>query len=78
MIATSAERVIPRLTIEPRPDGFWITGAAGDYGPYARRAEADDDRRGLIRTARFADEPNYVTVDGPARTEPTFKRREIR
>jgi len=36
-----------------RTDGYWITnlpGGFGDHGPYDRKADAQEDERGLERT----------------------------
>lgn len=42
----------PRLTLDRRADGWAIAGLDVELGPYATRAEADDDRRGLQRFYR--------------------------
>lgn len=75
MIAATPEQVVPQLKIEPRGSEWWITGGADDYGPYTRRAEADDDRRGLLRTLRFQDEPGFVSVDPRPRFDSPAKIR---
>lgn len=44
---------------------WWILGYEEPLGPYNTRAEANEDRLGLIRTERFKDEPGFVTTDPP-------------
>lgn len=43
------------LGLRHRADGWWITGVptadCQEYGPYGTKAEAEDDRRGVRRTA---------------------------
>jgi hypothetical protein len=54
-----------KLSVERREDGWWITGLpCSDVpasGPYSRRDDAEDDRRGLERTFRYWDDPSYFT-----------------
>lgn len=49
----------PNLKVKRRQGSWWITGLPVDHddgqtgvGPYERRADADDDRRGLERFYR--------------------------
>ena len=51
----------PPLNLTRKADGWWITGLDDDCGPYATRADADDDRRGLIRFFRFENDPEFVS-----------------
>ena len=46
---------------------WWITGddEDGPCGPYDTKAEAESDRKGLIRFNRYEDNPEYVTTDKP-------------
>ncbi|NQU22783.1 MAG: hypothetical protein HQ567_16010 [Candidatus Nealsonbacteria bacterium] len=62
---------MPPLTIEPRPDGYWIVGLEEDgqpldCGPYDRRTDADSDRVGMTRFLRHHDKPGWMTTDTPA------------
>lgn len=54
-----------------RPDGWWITGQPDtpDCGPYTTRAEADDDRRGLERFARWGHKRAFVTCEPEPKPE---------
>lgn len=53
------------LTVEQRPDGWYILGLpeTDPCGPYDTRAEAESDRRGLERTEKYGHLPKYWTVD---------------
>ena len=44
---------------------WWITGdeEVGPMGPYPTKAEAEDDRHGLVRFEKHQNEPGYVTID---------------
>ena len=60
-----------------RKDGWWITdlpecnqceecedcGSQSDCGPYATKAEAEDDRKGLARTEKVMDRRASWTVE---------------
>ncbi len=60
-----------------RKDGWWITempecsmcedcegcAAQDDIGPYDTKAEAEDDRKGLARTARSGKRRDYWTTE---------------
>jgi len=62
----------PELTTVNRAGAWWILGMDdGPIGPYSRRADADDDRRGLLRFAKFENRPGYVTIDKPQTQEVT-------
>lgn len=50
---------LPDYRFEQRSDGWWLIGTNGDEcGPYERRQDADDDRRGLLRFYRT--NPKYI------------------
>ena len=56
------------LALAKRTDGYWILDPTGEIldgpcGPYDRKAEAEADRRGLERYAKFGERPGYVTSD---------------
>ena len=56
------------LTLAKRTDGYWIVGLEDDgrpldCGPYSSKAEAEDDRRGLERSAKYEDRKGFVTAD---------------
>ena len=53
------------MNIEKRSDGYWITGVpeGSDCGPYDRKADANDDRRGMIRFFKHEHERGYFTTD---------------
>ena len=48
---------------------WWIVGDEdfGPYGPYDVKANADDDRRGIQRTLRHSEEPDFMTTDKGAK-----------
>jgi len=48
-----------------RDDGWWIAEVpgGGDCGPYATKAEADEDRRGLERTEKNKDRRSFFTSE---------------
>jgi hypothetical protein len=50
---------------------WWIVGdeEAGPYGPYKDRAEAEEDRRGLMRTYENFDDPSFWTSEKQAEVE---------
>lgn len=55
-----------RLRIARRHGAWWILGGgddAGDIGPYATRREAEEDRRGLERTARYGHRRSFWTCE---------------
>lgn len=60
---------------------WWITGfgdPADDCGPYASRSEADEDRRGLERTAMYGHQRRFWTSDrlgSPQRTQRTRRKK---
>ena len=43
---------------------WWIVGDEedGPYGPYDTRAEAEDDRKGVLRFEKF---PDDISIDPP-------------
>lgn len=51
-----------KLKLAKREDGWWITGlpdpSCPESGPYDRKADADDDRRGLERF--YVANPEYA------------------
>lgn len=53
------------MTIESRPDGYWITSIPDteDAGPYSTKAEAESDLRGLTRFFKYRDRPGFVTSE---------------
>lgn len=54
------------MQLETRKLGeyWWITGDdEGPFGPYNTKREADEDRRGLTRSERFALDHDYWTSD---------------
>ena len=54
------------MLLEKRADGWWIMDPrtlTPDCGPYATKAEAESDMRGMVRTVKHADEPGYVTSE---------------
>ncbi len=55
--------MVPRLLTKRLGAWWWIVGDedAGPMGPYHTKAEADDDRRGLLRTYR--DDPDIYSLD---------------
>ena len=65
---------IPKLTLAKRDDEWWIIGIPNadvpEYGPYATKLLADEDRVGLLRTYRYEDTPGFVTVDKRRREKP--------
>jgi len=51
---------------------WWIVGHSdGPMGPYSTRAEAEDDRRGLMRFEQHENKPGYVTGDKPTKSKET-------
>jgi len=44
---------------------WFITGneEIGIMGPYETKAEAESDRRGIMRTIRYENEPGFMTSD---------------
>lgn len=45
---------------------WWVVGLDyGPCGPRGTRAEAEELRRGLLRTYRHWDEPGFVTCNDP-------------
>ena len=54
---------LPELSLQRRAGAWWIAGySGGDMGPYATRAEADDDRRGVLRFYREGLPPSSTAV----------------
>ncbi len=54
------------LTVQQHPEGWVILGMPetdDPLGPYATRAEAESDRRGLERTEKYGHLPKYWSVD---------------
>jgi hypothetical protein len=56
------------MTIIRRRDGYWITNIpeCQDCGPYERKADAEEDRRGLERFFRDGEKPGYATTTAAA------------
>jgi len=56
----------PTLETQRRPDGWWIIGLPDDEysaaGPYTTRAEAEEDRRGLVRFYRNENKRSFFTT----------------
>lgn len=48
-----------------KPDGWWITGVpeCEDCGPYATKAIAEEERKGLQRTFDNWDDRSYFTTE---------------
>ena len=53
------------MDIKKRADGYWITNMPDgpDCGPYDRKADADDDRRGMMRFFKHEHEWDFFTVE---------------
>lgn len=45
---------------------WWVVGDEeyGRYGPYKTKAEADEDRRGMIKSMLSLDDPTYWVGEG--------------
>lgn len=59
-------RTTADLRLVRRVGKWWIVADDPDFadcGPYETRREADDDRRGLERTARYGHERRFWTVE---------------
>jgi len=54
-----------RLTTKRLGRNWWIVGdeEAGPYGPYPTRADAEEDRRGILRTFANMEDHSYFTGD---------------
>jgi hypothetical protein len=53
------------MRVEQREDGWWITNMpeGEDYGPYARKADAEDDRRGMKAFFENVDSRKFFTAE---------------
>lgn len=63
------------MELQKLPDGWWITDPDADpavypqgYGPYATKAEAENDRRGMLRFEKYRNKPGFITCD-PKRSD---------
>ena len=62
---STADKQIPELKVRRGKDRcWWIYGAlGGPFGPYERRPDAEEDRRGLDRFYRYSHRRDFVTAD---------------
>lgn len=54
-----------RLSVRWQLGGWWIIGDDEPYGPYTTRKEANEDRRGLMRTEQHKHKRGFFTTDPP-------------
>jgi hypothetical protein len=44
-------------------DGWWVPWEPHPCGPYATKAEAEADLRGMLRFEKYGDRPGFVTCE---------------
>jgi len=59
------QTALPNLTLAKLATGWWILGLpdAPPAGPYDRKADAESDRRGMLRFFKWENRPGYITSD---------------
>jgi hypothetical protein len=61
----------PTLTVARRAGDWWVLGdPSGDLGPYDKKAEAVDDRRGLLAFYRHGHRRGFVTTEPKPKKAP--------
>ncbi len=69
--------MLPDLTLTRREDGWWIVGLPAancpENGPYRTKAEADEDRQGLLRYFKRNPPQPKEPDHGHAKTTDTFQ-----